>query len=187
MPPGIGDPTATTDPGVVINGIRWATRNLDYPGTFAPYPHSAGRFYQWGRRIGVTNHWPATGPVTGWNDSNDRTAWTAANDPCPPGWRMPTRDQLISLNNAIGGWTQQEGVNGRLFGTAPNQIFLPAAGARHSANGVAVSIGTLGLYWSSSALTTTHAWFLRLPQDESSVSNTTRANGFSIRCVSQHI
>ena len=33
-----------TDAGVVIDGIRWATRNVDAPGTFAENPEDAGMF-----------------------------------------------------------------------------------------------------------------------------------------------
>ena len=36
----------THDEGVVINGVRWATRNVDMPGTFAPTPESFGMHYQ---------------------------------------------------------------------------------------------------------------------------------------------
>jgi len=32
------------DEGVVINGIRWATRNVDAPGTFVDNPEDAGMF-----------------------------------------------------------------------------------------------------------------------------------------------
>ena len=34
--------TPTTDPGVMINGIKWATRNIDEPGTFADNPEDVG-------------------------------------------------------------------------------------------------------------------------------------------------
>ena len=37
----------TTDLGVVINGVKWATRNVAAPGKFATSPEDAGMFYQW--------------------------------------------------------------------------------------------------------------------------------------------
>ena len=37
--------------GVVIDGIRWATRNVDTPGTFANAPSEAGMFYQFNGAI----------------------------------------------------------------------------------------------------------------------------------------
>ena len=89
--------------GVVINGVRWATRNVDAPGTFARNPENAGRFF----------------------------TWENAQNACPPGWRVPTPEEFQSLYNAAGSeWTTVNRVNGLTFGTAPNQIFLPAAGRR---------------------------------------------------------
>jgi len=67
----IRDATLTTDTGVVINGVRWATRNVDAPGTFAFSPYEPGMLYQWNRRMG----WLAipTGGgfqgVVGWDSS----------------------------------------------------------------------------------------------------------------------
>ena len=148
--PGIGEPTLTTDPGILINGIIWATRNVDMPGTFAEKPESWGRFYQWNRKIG----WLAGGPVaptpaessngTAW-DNSDPTGdyWIRANDPCPVGWRVPTGDELRSLRTTMSTYTMYNwnstGVNGRTFGTLPNQIFLPYSGWRGFLNNGAFS------------------------------------------------
>ena len=112
--------------GVVVNGVRWATRNVDTPGTFAQNPESFGRLYQWNRRSAWNVRYST---VLGWNSSTPTgTSWTFLNDPCPPGWRVPTRAELQRLVDAGSTWTTRNGVNGRLFGAAPNQIFLPAAG-----------------------------------------------------------
>ena len=46
------------DPGVLINGVRWATRNVDAPGTFTTAPENAGMLYQWNRRVGWSNSEP---------------------------------------------------------------------------------------------------------------------------------
>jgi hypothetical protein len=45
--------SANTDLGVVINGVKWATRNVDAPGTFAESPQAAGMFYQWNRNKSI--------------------------------------------------------------------------------------------------------------------------------------
>ena len=192
--PGIGDPTATTDPGVLIgyidgnNPIRWATRNVAAPGTFAETPESPGMFFQWNRRTG----WSATNPMISspadaiW-DHTDATGgtWTRANDPCPPGWRVPTLAELEALINAGYEWTPQSGVNGTVFGSDNNTIFLPAAGFR-ATNGTLHDVGTLGYYWSSSPSTNaTAAMYLLLQQSSSSVNPTHRALGFSVRCVAE--
>jgi hypothetical protein len=41
---------AQNEEGVVINGICWATRNLDVGGVFVANPEYYGALYQWGRK-----------------------------------------------------------------------------------------------------------------------------------------
>ena len=189
--PGIGDPTATTDPGVVINGIRWATRNVDTPGTFAAAPESAGRLFQWGTLNGVTHHFDNTtsGAVSGWYDnatSHYRVAWTPANNPCPQGWRVPTQQELQSLNRVGSVWMTYNGVRGRLYGTAPNAIFLPAAGFRVSGSGDLFGVGTDGYYWSSQQVSYTHAILLWFYSEQSlGFGLWVRADALSVRCVQE--
>ena len=183
-------------PYALIGGVRWATRNVNYPNTFAVYPHSAGRFFQWGTIGGVTHHWPATGGVTGWNSSNARVAWTEANQPCPPGWRLPTQAELTVLDNAGSTWHANwngTGVSGRVFpagataeqvtDASPTAIFLPAAGYRHSTTGALSEVGVYGDYWSSTADGTISAQRLWFNDDYIFVYILTRAYGFSVRCV----
>ena len=191
--PGIGNPTPTTDPGVVIAGARWATRNVNAPGTFADNPEDFGMFFQWNRNRG----WSATDPLRYWADNDwvagswdgsaaTGTTWARANDPCPPGWRVPTDAQLRSLNSVGVGstWTAENGVNGRLFGTAPNQIFLPAAGLRVINHGGLNLVGAVGHYQSSSSGPTTTMWRLIFSNTGGSVTAVDfRTAGLSVRCV----
>ena len=168
--------------GVLINDVRWATRNVAAPGTFAPNPESAGMHFQWNRRQG----WATTiGNVSGWRSSRIRgTTWERANDPCPPGWRVPTQAELQRLHNAGSIWTTRNGVYGRLFGIAPNQIFLPAAGRRYVGGTLSFSGGAHGYYWSSSPGTrTANAMRLQIQRGNSHVYHNDRAGGLSVRCV----
>lgn len=66
------------------------------------------------------------------------------------GWRMPTQAEFQELlNNTTVSWTQQNGVNGRLFTASNgNSLFLPAAG--HHWGDEPSYAGSYGLYWSSS-------------------------------------
>ena len=135
----------TFDEGIVINGIRWATRNVDAPGTFAPTPESAGMFFQWNRK----KAWATTDIIGGRDNSNpEGTKWYAENDPCPDGWRVPTIEELQSLYDAGSIWTRRNRVRGRLFGTAPYQLFLPATGGI-DADGRHGGVGRSGSYWGS--------------------------------------
>jgi len=187
------DDNATTDPGVLIgyidgNPIRWATRNVAAPGRFAQNATDAGMFFQWNRRTA----WSASDPMvsspagTTW-DSTHATdgTWARTNDPCPRGWRVPTRAEFDALLNAGYQWTTQSGVNGTVFGSGNNTLFLPAAGSRNPEDGALFN--TLGHYWSSSP-NTYNAWaamYLFLQRSSSTVDGAYRALGFSVRCVAE--
>ena len=185
---GIDPPT--TDTGVLIANITWATRNVDAPGTFAANPEDAGLFFQWNRKKG----WNVTDEeIDGWDITPPEVIeWYAANDPCPTGWRIPTQAELMSLRNTANTWVTNwngTGVNGRVFGVAPHQIFLPAVGNR-TATGTLNAPHTLGVYWSSEPFSSPAlAWIFMFVSDEQEnsvwLSNTLfyRAGGFSIRCV----
>jgi hypothetical protein len=178
-----------TDEGVVINGVRWATRNVGTPGTFAQTPESSGMFYQWNSRVG----WSSSGALvnsnggTTWN-STPATGqeWEQRNNPCPPGWRVPTRAEIILLREAGTVTHTQNGVFGRLFGEAPHQIFLPAAGLRWHSDGELQSVGTVGEYWNNMPSGENYAWnnFFNIGGSMSVGIFTNRAVALPVRCVS---
>ena len=171
---------ATFDEGVVINGIRWATRNVDAPGTFAESPESFGMFFQWNRRKG----WSAVDEeVEGWDSSTPTgTEWYAENDPCPEGWRVPTSAELFSLLRSGSIWTDKNGVRGLLFGTIPKQIFLPGAGHRRYNS---IYGHNLGYYWSSSRDYFGRVYALLFLTNGRIVFYFDRQFGSSIRCVAK--
>lgn len=183
----------TTDLGVIINGVTWATRNVSTPGSFAEFPESTGMFYQWNRRVG----WSATSTVSNWNASEPSgTEWEPENDPCPEGWRVPRKAELRSLETkTIGGtetpWTIINGVAGRNIMSGENSIFLPAVGMRAS-NGTIHDGGFYlegpgALYWSSTmndGFTPYHLCFVSRYgiKVESGISS---AVAMPIRCVAK--
>ena len=148
IPSGDSDPSGslTSDPGVKINGVIWATRNVDKPGTFTANPEDPGMFYQWNSKVGWSYNNPLT-PSDGtstWNpnwNGNGATTWEKANDPCPPGWRIPTYDELSSLMSKWTGATVN-GMNGFWCGTMGAVVFLPCAGCRYGTNGSGNDKGT---------------------------------------------
>jgi len=137
------------DEGVTINGVKWATRNVDAVGKFAANAGSAGMFYQWN----IKKAWPATGPISGtWPTTPAAgTTWAAANDPCPDSWRVPTKAECESLVAATvtKTWGTSHGKNGHWFGTAsePYLLFLPVTGYRWET--VLYEEVDRGTYWSS--------------------------------------
>ena len=147
---------ASSDRGVVINGVRWATHNVETPGTFAKNPESAGGSF----------------------------TWEEAKNACPCGWRLPTREEFESLGGIIGGrWTTVNGVSGRIFGTAPNQLFLPAAGIPGNPLRQA---DDWGHYWGTeySAGNSWALWFFDRAQFVVGVINSSPFK-FSVRCVAE--
>ena len=147
---------------VVINGVRWATRNVGAPGTFVANPEDAGIRYSWyaPRR----RSWVVT-------NSNGR----ASANPCPRGWRVPTEEELRLLINAGSVWVTINGVNGRFFGTEPNWIFLP------------VLRGSMqGDYWSRTQVGSSNSQFATYLDFDIRQARTHRADsrqGFAVRCV----
>ena len=181
----------TTDPGVVINGITWATRNVDAPGTFAETNESAGMFYQWNSNIG----WSSSNPIKNTNGDYSWimigggriTEWTKENDPCPEGWRLPTKEEikeLLDTGKVIKEWGTLHGVKGMLFTdkASGNNIFLPAAGHR-SDNGSLYLAGIRGDYMSRS-ITSYYAHYLHFDEINSGCGDgNISGQGNSIRCV----
>jgi len=181
------------DVGVAINGIKWATRNVDMPSTFAAKPESAGMFYQWNRKVG----WSSSNPIVNsnggnvWNDSNPNgTVWTKANDPCPQGWRVPTIEELQTLlatDKVTSKWITQNDVNGYKFTdkTIGNTLFLPAVGFRGNSDGTLDGVGLHGFYWSSTHTYEYASYNLSFISDAVSTSNDHCNYGSSVRCVAE--
>jgi len=176
-----------TEVGVVINGVRWSTRNVGSPDAFAATPQDVGMFYQWNRKTG----WSASNPMTNsaggatWlNSDAEGNSWAKANDPCPSGWRVPTDIELQSLIDAGSQWTTVNGKDGRLFGSGNSALFLPAAGYRNYDDGALNNVGMYGYYWSS-APSDANASCLFFLSDNFYMRAAYRATGGSVRCVAE--
>ena len=172
--------------GVLINGVMWAQRNVDAPGTFAKTPEDAGKFYQWNR----IRAWNTTDEeVSGWDDT-DATGitWEKTNDPSPTGWRVPTKEELEKLcdeTKVKSEWIEQNGVCGRKFTDLSNgnTIFLLAAGFRSGSDGSLRLVGASGDYWGSTRYRSENAQKLWLGSGGVGVLWNLRTDGFSVRCV----
>lgn len=133
-----------------------------------------GYYFQWGRKVPfryggepedvaagiiLTTYVEATKPNYQYADKfitnanawfSDYTSfnrnWPRENDPCPAGWRVPTKDELKiifdqtpAINAATGIWTST---------TAPRFV-LPAGGDRNYNNGKSEDRGNGAPYWSA--------------------------------------
>jgi len=115
-------PSPVSTEYVLINGVKWATRNVGTtPKTFTSQPEDNGGYY----------------------------TWEQAKTACPVGWRLPTKSELQKLIDAGYVWTTLNAKNGGIFGRSVSSIFLPAAGAENIKYSIILFEGRMGFYWSS--------------------------------------
>lgn len=89
------------DKGVIINGVKWATRNVGEPGMFVENYEKTGEYYQWN----CPKAWKIQTNASGeWYNPNlacdcysEDTIWNTKNDPSPQGWRIPSLREIQSL------------------------------------------------------------------------------------------
>jgi uncharacterized protein (TIGR02145 family) len=181
---------------------------------FTPSWRLIGGYWQWGRKgpdpdeIDWYNtntehfaHGPTgpgdsdanSGSISGWDGRYaPNGAWSESqktdNDPCPDGFRVPTKSQWDGVRNnntqsIVGTWSDSATnySSARMFGDA---LMLPAAGS-HDINGALDDRGISGRYWSSSHNSSGYAWYLSLGSENAGTSNFLRRFGYSVRCVAE--
>ena len=182
---------------LMVNGICWARANSDVNGRINLNPYDRGDFFQWNKLVGY-NPTTANAAVSGWSAAADNAATWTNGYPCPPGWRLPTAQDIENLF-AIGSvWVAgglrgvPAGTSGKFFGyntdycTISNMVgcvFIPTSGFI-ATNGVFSPGPTFGYYWSGESYASTTGRILRVGADANMVYYTNaKNNAFSIRCV----
>ncbi len=91
--------------GTKIGDLVWANANVDDPDTFGKNCQVRGKLYQWNAKVGYPSYSAndhgdtetvVPGFPTGPYDTCSQT-WTDENDPCPDGWRVPTKAEIETL------------------------------------------------------------------------------------------
>lgn len=193
--------SSTTDVGVIINGIKWATRNVDAPGKFAANPENSGMFYQWNRKVGWSNTDPlvnSNGGTTWDTTTPSGTEWESTNNPCPYGWRVPKFNEielLLDTNYVINEWTQQgtswyDGQPGIRFTDKSNgnSIFLPITYYRSFEKGLLIEPIGWGVYWSGSISGKDNSflpWYFGFNSRYTDWSVDKKGTAYSVRCVAE--
>jgi uncharacterized protein (TIGR02145 family) len=205
-------PSALTGCQVCGEGriMTFSCFNLGAVATTDPYTprwELNGDYYQWGRAAvaaagptGSGSTQANDGAITGWNTANaSNGAWSdatkTANDPCPTGFRVPTRAQWLAVLNTSLNTRSYVGANwassstnyttGLRIGSGTSGLFLPAVGFRVNSNGTLGNRGGAGYYWSSTE-DGSYAWGLSFSNGNADAyGGGYRTNGLSVRCVAE--
>lgn len=192
-----------------IRGLIWMRHNLGATISLNPDQNPSvkglhGNYYQWGRRNAVANADTQPAAISGWNTTNAANrAWNSgtltspvktANDPCPAGYRVPTRAEWTSLSNAtsdrrIGNWTGSNTNYSAAFVLISKWnrnviLTFPVPGHRAAGNGSLQFRGEGTNYWTSTeGNTNSNAWATH--SNEARLAQQARTFGFPMRCIAE--
>lgn len=203
-------------PGIEIDGVIWAPVNCGYHETNYPYgklyqwgrkygqKHTNGgyvsplpSFYD-GQKAENENNYYHTGNISLsnwfngsyynlWNNGTEDSPVKMTFDPCPEGWRVPTKSEFKILSEGnISSWTQNEAnLYGKWFygNSSSSGIFLPAAGCNEIYPLYELP-GDSGIYWTSTP-NSPYSEAFKFYEDSSSMFwfGLDRVMGGSVRCV----
>lgn len=184
------------------SGTLWATCNVG-----ADTPEGYGDYFAWGEtQVKYNYDWNTyhyggmhhltkycSSPSYGYNGFTDNLTTLQPKDDAAKAnwgrkWRTPTKEQWQELyNNTTSQWTEQNGVEGRMF-TAANgaSLFLPATGYRLDRN--LYGAGDRGFYWSQSLCTDSPngAWIFYFLSINCNLIEDMRCQGVSVRPVCEN-
>ena len=149
---------------------------------------------------------PNSGAIFGWSQTAAAdSSWNSgteanpvkvtANDPCPTGYRVPTRTEWVAVHNnntvsRTGAFTEGTSEYGSALHYGPDastkSLTLPAAGGRSNVtSGALDGRGSLGDYWSSTE-DGSNAYYLVFGSSFVVPANSnSRTRGFSVRCIAE--
>jgi len=176
----------------------WLDRNLGASQVATAWndANAYGDLFEWGRLddghqsrdSGLTTTLSSTddpghsnyiyGPSPGdWRSPPNDNLWqgvSGINNPCPPGWRLPTSSELAAERAS---WSTQDAA-----GAFGSPLKLTAAGCRWYYSAGLYGVGCSGAYWSSDFPDATHATWMKFGACSSGFWNS-RSGGASVRCI----
>ena len=188
---------------VSSQGRCWMDRNLGAARVATTYndPEAYGDLFQWGRlddnhqdrSSGLTRtisstdnpghsnfiYGMGTDSPWDWRSPQNDNLWqgvAGTNNPCPPGWRIPTEVELETEHDS---WSQQN-----YQGAFTSPLKLTAGGRRRDSYGSLHFVGSSGFYWSSTVSgNLTRKLFFGSRHWDAGMRNDFQASGFSVRCI----
>ena len=169
---------------------NWVGAANDGVNGFAAAPTSgnsnSGAIFGWSQTTAADSSWNS--------NTEENPVKVTANDPCPTGYRVPTRAEWVAVNSnntafRTGPFTSSATEYGSALHYGPDastkSLTLPAAGTRNVTNGALYSRGNLGYYWSSTE-NGSNAYYLRFNSSNvNPATNRYRPFGFSVRCIAE--
>jgi uncharacterized protein (TIGR02145 family) len=193
--------TQVVDITNTTTGQVWMDRNLgaSLAATSSTDEQSYGYLYQWGRdtdghqyRNSATTSTLSSSDTPGhgdfitvgsspndWRNPQNDNLWqgvSGTNNPCPSGYRLPTEAEWEAERQS---WSSNDAA-----GAYASPLKLPAAGLRSNSNGSLYSVGSFGVYWSSTVVGS-HSRHLLFGSSNASMSSDDRAIGYSVRCLKE--
>ena len=138
---------------VSIGGVNWAIKNVG-----ANSVQDYGNYYQWG--AGSTTYKNEDQYYTG-TENPLPSSYDTATQVMGEGWRMPTKSELSALGS-YDYLVSYNGVNGSVFNSSGNMLFLPAGGYYSGGSKKGIECN----YWSSTPYNSTKAYGLTVTYEE---------------------
>lgn len=197
--------TAPLNFGIVESSCRcWLDRNLgaSQVATSSTDVAAYGDLYQWGRAAdghqirssekttilsntdnpGHGNFITPNSSPYDWRAGQNDNLWqgvTGTNNPCPPGWRVPT---MAEWQYELDTWDWSGVDETPITEAFASPLKLPVAGYRLYSNGTHYYVGYYGRYWSST-VNGQHTRSLHFKSNYTSMLYSRRAHGYSVRCL----
>ena len=187
------------------NSRVWMDRNLgaSQVATSSADSLAVGSLFQWGRaaeghqcresdviKLQATTSTPSTGAewdgkflrgYDDWLSSSENNLWdgvAGANNPCPSGFRLPTKSEW---ETEIDSWTKYDG-DITVQSAFLSPLKLPAVGFRGGGSGSLGSFAKSGYYWTADSLSGEDSYGFYF-ESAAEINDYPRANGYAVRCI----